>query len=326
MMDLPKVGLAPMEGVLDPLLRQVITKHSLVDVCTTEFVRITDKLLPKHVFYRYSPELLNGSTTASGVPVLVQILGGKPEWMAKNAQHAIELGARGIDINFGCPAKTVNKHDGGASLLKNPTRLYDTISAIKNNLPAGTHVSAKVRLGYSDKTKILDIAKACSDAGASWLTVHARTKEEGYQPPAHWHLIAEMKSVSKIPIIANGDIWSLKDYKNCVLESGCESVMIGRGLLRNPMLAKEIKKDYEILSEEKFKKTLLMMLEYLELSPFVYGESVACGRIKQWLKICTYPQHKGFEYLFEKIKKINQVQKMRVFLQDTIELQERNNT
>ena len=120
----PLIGLAPMEGVLDPLMRKVITEVSHVDYCTTEFIRITDKLLPDHVFFRYAPELNNKSLTDSKTPVLVQLLGGKPDWMAKNALRAKELGAFGIDINFGCPAKTVNRHDGGASLLKDPICVF----------------------------------------------------------------------------------------------------------------------------------------------------------------------------------------------------------
>ncbi len=93
-----RIGLAPMEGVLDPLMRKLITKRCQVDFCSTEFVRVTDKLLPDHQFLRYAPELSNGSKTESGTPVLVQILGGKPEWMAQNAKRALDLGAYGIDI------------------------------------------------------------------------------------------------------------------------------------------------------------------------------------------------------------------------------------
>jgi tRNA-dihydrouridine synthase C len=298
----PKIGLAPMEGVLDPLMRRIITAKAQVDFCSTEFVRVTDKVLPEHMFFRYAPELSNKSRTESGTPVLVQILGGKPEWMAKNAKRALDAGAYGIDVNFGCPAKTVNRHDGGASLLKDPTRLYDCISTIKNEVGKDAHVSAKVRLGFSDKSLIKEIAIACSEAQASWITIHARTKMESYRPPAHWHCIREMKEVSTIPVFANGDIWNLEAYKKCQIESGCDDVMIGRGLLRNPFLAQEIKENAELDQNFKNQELLKMMSEYLEIGVSVYGEHAALGRIKQWLKMAFYPENVFFENLFLKVK------------------------
>ncbi len=297
------IGLAPMEGVLDPLMRKFITRVSSVDFCSTEFVRVTDKLVPTNTFLRYAPEITNESQTESGTPVLVQLLGGKPTWMAENANTALNLGAHGIDINFGCPAKTVNRHDGGAALLKEPTRLFDTISTIRKKVGDDVHVSAKVRLGFSDKSKILDISKACSDAGATWLTVHARTKEEAYKPPAHWHAIQKMKDVSRIPIFANGDIWDLAAYKKCIKESGCDDVMIGRGLMRNPFLASEIKNNKEFSIEYKNQETLKLIIAYFKEAQFVYGEKTALGRIKQWLKMCSYPENIFFERMFDKIKR-----------------------
>lgn len=309
-----KIGLAPMEGVLDPLMRQIITKHSQVDHCTTEFIRVTDKKIPDHVFFRYAPELENSSLTSSKVPVLIQLLGGKSEWMSLNAKRAYELGAYGIDINFGCPAKTVNKHDGGATLLKNPERLYQTIIAIKSELPENFHVSAKVRLGFHDKTKVLEISQACSEAKATWLTVHARTKDEGYKPPAHWRFINDMKSVSKIPIFANGDIWSLKDYKECKKASGCENVMIGRGLLRNPYLAEEIKTETVLDALERSKKTVGLIHEYSQLGHPLYGEFKALNRVKQWLRLCTQPKQTFFNELFNKAKRFSSMNEMKALL------------
>lgn len=302
-----KIGLAPMEGVLDPLMRQIITKHSSVDYCTTEFIRVTDKKVPDHVFFRYAPELNNASLTSSKVPVLVQLLGGKPEWMSLNAKKAYELGAYGIDINFGCPAKTVNKHDGGATLLKDPQRLYDTIIAIRSQLPENFHVSAKVRLGFHDKTKVLEIARACSEAKATWLTVHARTKDEGYTPPAHWKFISEMKSISTIPIFANGDIWSLNDYNQCKKESECKDVMIGRGLLRNPFLAEEIKTGAELSPTERSKKTLKLILDYAQSGHPLYGEFKALNRVKQWLRMCNQPEQTFFKDLFTEAKRVSKI-------------------
>ena len=309
-----------MEGVLDPLMRQVLTQDENINYCTTEFIRVTDKLLPTHVFYRYAPELRSNSRTQSTTPVLVQILGGKPEWMGLNAKRAKELGAFGVDINFGCPAKTVNKHDGGATLLKNPERLYKTISKVKESVGDDFHVSAKVRLGFSDKSLVKEIATACSEAKAHWMTVHARTKEEAYKSPAHWSFIGIMKEFSKIPIFANGDIWSLKDYKNCVSESGCSDVMIGRGLLRNPFLAKEIKSNQELDPKLKETETLKMINDYLTIGPQVYGKLKALNRVKQWLRMCTYPKYQYFEDIFSTAKKVKSIEEISQILEtDTMD-------
>jgi len=107
--------LAPMEGLLDHSLRDVLTRVGGIDRCVSEFIRITGQLLPERVFIRLMPELLTGSRTAAGVPVRAQLLGSDPQCLADNAARLAELGAEGVDLNFGCPAKTVNRHRGGAS-------------------------------------------------------------------------------------------------------------------------------------------------------------------------------------------------------------------
>jgi len=113
-----------------------------------------------------------------------------------------------------------------------------------------------------------------------------------------------MKEVSTIPVFANGDIWDLEAYKKCQIESDCDDVMIGRGLMRNPFLAQEIKEDKELEQDFKNQELLKMMTEYLEIGVGVYGEQVALGRIKQWLKMAFYPSNLFFEELFLKTKKL----------------------
>ena len=115
-----RVILAPMQGVLDPFVRQLLTEVNEYDLCITEFVRVVDQLLPEKVFYRLCPELKNQGFTPSRTPVRVQLLGQHPNCLAENAHRAIELGSHGIDLNCGCPSKTVNGSNGGAALLKQP--------------------------------------------------------------------------------------------------------------------------------------------------------------------------------------------------------------
>ncbi len=147
------------------------------------------------------------------MPVRVQLLGQPPQWLAENAQTAIELGSPGVDLNFGCPAKTVNKSKGGAVLLKETQTLYDIVKAVRDAVPAEIPVSAKIRLGFEDKSLAIENAIAITEAGASELVVHARTKTEGYKPPAYWDWIAEIKQHTDIPLVANGESWNAEDAK-----------------------------------------------------------------------------------------------------------------
>lgn len=289
----PQISLAPMEGVIDHIMRRLLTQVGGLDRTTTEFVRITNQLLPEHVFLKFAPELRTGGVTESGVPVFVQLLGGEPQPMAENAALAASLGAPGIDLNFGCPAKTVNRHDGGATLLKNPERLFHVTSAVRKAVPANIPVTAKVRLGFEHKNFVVDLAQAVENAGASALTVHARTKMEMYQPPAHWEYIALMREAIQIPVYANGEIWSVEDYWRCREISGCTHVALGRGLVARPDLARQIKASLQAqnnlsLPWQDTKELLLALVqESSTISP-----RLGLGRGKQWLKNLgrTYPE------------------------------------
>lgn len=115
-----KLVLAPMEGLTDPIMRDVLTSVGSFDWCVTEFIRVTDSILPDHIYHTYCPELLTNGKTAAGTPVHVQFLGNNPEMLAANATKAAAMGAPAIDMNFGCPAKTVNRHRGGSVLLDEP--------------------------------------------------------------------------------------------------------------------------------------------------------------------------------------------------------------
>lgn len=126
--------IAPMEGVMDYLMRELLTNLNPITLCVTEFVRVVKKVEPKHAFYRLCPELHNNGYTTNGTPVRVQLLGQHPEALANNALRALELGSHGIDLNFGCPAKTVNKSKGGAVLLQEPETMYQIISHVKKRL------------------------------------------------------------------------------------------------------------------------------------------------------------------------------------------------
>jgi tRNA-dihydrouridine synthase C len=290
------ITLAPMEGVVDEFMRDILTRIGGYDLCVTEFVRVSQRLLPASSFYRYCPELLRGGKTSSGIPVHVQLMGGEANVIAENAAFAVELGAPGIDINFGCPAKTVNRHNAGASLLQWPEILHEIVYQVRKAVPKHIPVSAKMRLGFEDNSLALENARAIEAAGAGKLTVHARTKLEGYRPPAHWDQLALIKETLTIPMVANGDIWSVDDGIRCQKISGCQDIMVGRGAIARPDLARSIKR-YQLgmaLDEFIWRDILDLLAGYYDLVSVSRGATPSwiSGRLKQWIKLLgrTYPE------------------------------------
>ena len=298
-----KLILAPMEGLTDPIMRDVLTHVGSFDWCVTEFIRVTNSVLPDHVYHSYCPELLNDGKTAAGTPVHVQFLGNDPEMLAANAIRAVALGAPAIDMNFGCPAKTVNKHRGGSVLLDEPETVHMLVKAVRDAVPSHIPVSAKMRLGYMDRNYTLENAHAIEDAGASWLTVHARTKAEGYTPPAFWDQLKPIREALKINVIANGEIWTNADAKQCQIESGCEDLMIGRAAVTTPDITQCIRQntDNPLISWHE-----LVALQVRFLSGPYKKEINMVGRYKQWIGMMSkhYPEAK---LLWNEVKRIKQL-------------------
>ncbi|MEN6670973.1 tRNA-dihydrouridine synthase [Psychrobacter sp. B38] len=299
--------LAPMEGLTDPLMRQILTQIASdlgrpYDWSVSEFIRVTQHVLPAHVFYKYVPELHHDAKTASGTPIHVQLLGSEAQLMAENAAYACELGAPAIDINFGCPAKTVNSHRGGSVLLDEPEVMYEIISAVRRAVPDNIPVSAKIRLGYTDTSRIDDIRGAIDSSGADWLTIHARTKTQGYKPPAYWDKVQNFNALN-IPVIANGEIWNTEQAQNCMVQAGTRHLMLGRGAVTRPDLIAHI--DQHMIQNDMFKSDLVHVdnrqledtatLLWQDLIghqiKFLQGEAksevVLVGRYKQWLGMLT---------------------------------------
>ncbi|MFN8790656.1 MAG: tRNA dihydrouridine synthase [Bdellovibrionales bacterium] len=297
--SLVKLSLAPMEGVMDWAFRDLITELGGVDQVTTEFIRVTKNLHPNKVFHRYAPELFTGSHTRSGVPLFVQLLGGEPEPMAANAARAAELGAVGIDLNFGCPAKTVNRHDGGASLLRFPHRLEAIVRTVRQAVPASIPVTAKMRLGFEDTKLCLENAKALEAGGASRLTVHCRTKLQGYKPPAHWEWLAQLRETIDIPIVGNGDIVDRESLQKCWEISRGEHFMIGRAALRNPQVFLQIRQAQPRQAEWSFQRKFV--LGFYQASRSYVNAHFAMARTKQLLRNLTLDSEEARE-IFDQTK------------------------
>lgn len=281
-----------MEGLLDHSLRDVLTRIGGIDRCVSEFIRITDQLLPPRVFTRLLPELAHGSRTPAGVPVRAQLLGSDPACLADNAAQLAALGAEGIDLNFGCPAKTVNRHRGGAVLLDEPELLHAIVGAVRRAVPAALPVSAKMRLGHRDEDRMLDAARAIAAGGAGELVVHARTKVQGYRPPAYWDRIAHIRAAVAIPVVANGEVWTVADALRARAESGGQALMLGRGAVADPGLAWALRAHDAAAAGRPAPRTPVDWAELLpRLAQFWALTAAHCaprhraGRLKQWLNL-----------------------------------------
>ncbi|MER2472604.1 tRNA dihydrouridine(16) synthase DusC [Photorhabdus laumondii] len=296
-----RVLLAPMEGVLDSLVRELLSEINEYDLCITEFLRVVDSLLPVKSFYRLCPELRNQSRTPSGTLVRIQLLGQYPQWLAENAARAIELGSYGVDLNCGCPSKTVNGSGGGATLLKDPELIYQGAKAIREVVPAHLPVTVKVRLGWDSGDRQFEIADAVQQAGATEMTVHGRTKEDGYRAERiNWQAIGEIRQRLSIPVIANGEIWDWQSAQNCQSVTGCDAVMIGRGALHVPNLSRVVK-----YNEPKmcWQDVVQLLQKYIRLEKQGDTGQYHVARIKQWLGYLR-KEYEEATTLFEEIRKL----------------------
>lgn len=199
-------------------------------------------------------------------PLVIQIFGAKPETMAKAAEIILEkFNPDGIDINMGCPVpKIAGKNLAGAALLKDPERAVAIIEAVKK-VAGKTPVSVKTRLGWAKEDEILAFAPRLEVAGANSLTVHGRTKLQGYTGKANWEMIGQVKQLIKIPIIANGDI-NKTNFSECLKITGADGVMIGRGALGNPWVFTKINKEQLVISE-----VIKVVLRHAQLHVDHYG-------------------------------------------------------
>jgi tRNA-dihydrouridine synthase C len=233
--------LAPMEGVMDAPMRALIADLGGFDYGVSEFVRVGQEAVTAQTILHEIPDLTGPVFGSARLPLQLQLLGDEPELMAATAVEGCLAGARAIDINFGCPAPTILRRSGGAALLRTPCAITEIVSAVRKALPPVIPVSAKIRLGWDNPNDVDVIARAVEEGGANWITIHARTKQERYQPGVHWDAVARVKSRLSIPVVANGDLFTAEDVTRCIAETGCNHFMIGRGILKDPFLAHDIR-------------------------------------------------------------------------------------
>ncbi|MDP8265394.1 MAG: tRNA dihydrouridine synthase DusB [Candidatus Aceula meridiana] len=260
------ISLAPMEDISDTSFR-LICKRLGADILYTEFTSCEALIRnAKTAFHKIS-------IRDEERPIAIQIFGSNPESMREAAKVAESVGPDFIDINAGCWVRNLVNRGEGAGLLKDLKNFEKIVKAVvkATSLP----VTVKTRLGWdAENIVILEVAKMVEAAGAKALTVHCRTRTQGYKGVADWSWLPKIRKVIKIPLIGNGDIVTPADAKQ-VFDSGCDGIMIGRGAISNPWIFQQIKyflDSGEYLPDATFKERIELCLKHLKFSIDFKGE------------------------------------------------------
>jgi nifR3 family TIM-barrel protein len=229
----PYLQLAPMEGVGDRSFRRAMAFVGGFDEAVRDFLRVPMNAHVKSLARVYE------ALELAPIPLAAQIMGSDPNLMAEMARELVSLGAPRIDVNCGCPSNTVTGKGAGSSLLKDPSSLHAVAKAVVDAV--SIPVTVKMRSGYEDISLFSENILAAEESGVQYITLHPRTKVDGYGPPARWDLIALAKSLLKIPLVGNGDILNVEDAIQMLRTTKCDGLMIGRGSIMNPFIFHQIK-------------------------------------------------------------------------------------
>ncbi len=255
----PFFVLAPMADVTDVAFREIITKYGKPDVFYTEFVSC-DGLVSKG----RDALLVDLKYTEKQRPIVAQVFGSKPENFYESAKLIKKLGFDGIDINMGCPDRSIEKQGAGASLIKNPKLAQEIIEATKKGA-GGIPVSVKTRIGYN-KNEVESWIPAILSAKPDVVIVHGRTRKEMSKVSADWNSIAravELAKESGVVVIGNGDVTNIQDGLEKACESGVDGVMVGRAIFGNPWLFKSLSS--ETVHSKSDKDKLNVLVEHTKL-------------------------------------------------------------
>lgn len=272
-----QVVLAPMAGICNSSFRR-ICKEMGCGLVYAEMV--SDKAIAYHnqktidMLYMKEEER----------PITQQIFGSDKTSFIEAAKYIYEnMHPDIIDINMGCPVpKVAVRAQAGSALLKSPEKIFDIVKAVVDTVPIP--VTVKIRSGWDQNhINAVEIAKVIEKAGASAICVHPRTRNQGYSGKADWNIIKEVKTNVSIPVIGNGDIKTKEDAKKMLIETGCDAIMIGRGVLGNPWLIKEIIEylDKEIIAQKpSIVDKIDMCIKHLNYLEETKNEKLACLEIR----------------------------------------------
>ncbi len=292
------VFLAPMAGITDYPMRKLVASKGIANLYS-EMVAINAISRKNPKTYRIA------DVRKEPYPVIVQLVGNNPDLFADAAKLAADLGAYSLDINMGCPVKKVVGNNSGSALMKNLSLASQIIEATVKATPL--KVSVKFRKGWDNNSiNAPEFAKMCEDSGACYVTVHGRTRAQGYSGVADWDIIRQVKEAVKIPVIGNGDITSPELAKKMIDETHVDGVMIGRGALGNPWLPGQIH-DYinsgilpSPITVAEIKEALLQQLN--DMVDF-YGKEMAVAISRKY--VCWYSKNlrdaKRFREIYTKI-------------------------
>jgi tRNA-dihydrouridine synthase B len=227
-----RVFQSPLSGVTDMVFRQLVRNYAPDSMTYTEMVNATGLHYVNEL-----PKIME--IDRSETPISIQLFDCRPNFLAEAAQRAVTEGADTVDINMGCPVNKITKNGGGSSLLRQPEIAEDIVRSVVKAVDVP--VTVKTRIGWSEtEINILDFAKRMEDAGAKMITVHGRTRAQGYNGNAKWEWIRKVKEILTIPVIANGDIFSAEAAIACLEATGADGVMCSRGTMGYPFLVGEV--------------------------------------------------------------------------------------
>ena len=223
---------SPLSGVTDLVFRRLVRRYAPYSMMYTEMVSASEL---HHL--RTLPKIMDIDPDER--PISIQLFDCRPDFMAEAARKAVDQGADTVDINMGCPVNKITKKGGGSSLLRDPDMAAQLVESVANAVPVP--VTVKTRIGWSDDDiNAVAFAQQMQNAGAQMLTLHGRTRSQGYNGEARWCWIKQVKEQLSIPVIANGDIFSVDAALRCLDETGADGVMCSRGTLGYPFLVGEI--------------------------------------------------------------------------------------
>ena len=271
-----KVFLSPMAGVTDLPFR-LICKEQNCGMLYTEMINA------KALCYDDENTKKMLKIEEEEHPVAVQIFGSDPEFMGRAAQIMNQYPNEILDINMGCPAPKVVKNGDGSALMKNPKLAEEVLKAVVKN--STKPVTLKIRKGWDDNSiNAVEIAKIAEACGISALAIHGRTREQYYSGKADWDIITDIKNAISIPVIGNGDVFTVEDAQNMLEKTNCDAIMIGRGAQGNPWIFKRINhymQTGEILPEPTLEEKINTAKKHLNLAIREHGEYVAVREMRK---------------------------------------------